>query len=238
MKKIKVLKWFAPVVMVILAASAVTSCNSKSEFVLDDNWMYDMVTLVQSNDDGSVVTLQKDGDSRLVTLTFTNRIDTTKAPIGSRIWIAYWPMSGVAYTSGPADLKAWRWVYNAKIQEGTKDSTHQWMTKQQEVQNMWRTGNWLNVVTYCSYTNEAPKEYRLVVDSTTLDSEYPEAYLLYDDDQNPQTAQTLLFYASFDISSVWNLPHVKGLRVTASGYDGKYMRTFIKPVDDVLQPGA
>lgn len=214
-----------------------TSCNSKSDGPdIDDKTLYDIATLVSSNDAGTTVTLRKDGDSPLVTLTFPNqKIDTEKIAVGERFLIAYETATGTPYQSGTALLKAYMRIYNSKIIEGTKDSTHSWATMQQDVMSMWRTGSWINVQALCTYSGERPNMYDLVVDKNTLGNEYPEAYLLYEANTSP-SANTQVFYATFNISSVWSLSNVKGLRVTMYSSGGKRTMTFSKDTTEPITP--
>lgn len=197
----------------LLCTGLMTSCKSNDDGVDWSNVLYDICTLTSSNPSGSTVTLRKDGDSPLVTLTFANQqVDTERVAVGERFLIAYIPESGTAYESGPALMYGYMPIYNGVITEGTKDSTDSWATMMQSLQAMWRTGEWINIQTICTYSNDRPARYELVVDKSTLSDDYPRAYLLYEADDDAK-ANTKEFYASFNIADVWELDHIKGLSV-------------------------
>ncbi len=229
--------WLPAVLAIMFAGIFATSCNSKNSGPqIEDDTLFDIATLVATNDNGTTVTLRKDGDSPLATLTFANvKIDTDKVAVGQRFWIAYRTATGIPYQSGPAQLIAYMAIYNSTIIEGTKESTQSWATMQQDVLSMWRTGNWINVQALCTYSADRPNKYDLVVDKTTLGNDYPEAYLLYEANTAPG-ANTQQFFASFNISSVWSLQNVKGLRITMFSSGGKRTLTFSKDLTEPIRP--
>lgn len=232
-------KFLGALVIVFTLVVGATSCNSDKGYEPGQAVYYDIVTLVSTNDKGTVVSLQQDGDSPLVTLTFPEqRIDTTLVPVKSRFLIAYTTSSGKPYESGTATLYGIGYVYNSVLTYGTKDSTHSWATMQQNILSFWRTGNWINIQAECTYTSERPKTYDLVVDETTLDTDYPEVHLIYEPSQSGDGLNTKLFYSSFNIEDVWSLPNVKGLKVSVYGNNGMKTYTFSKEREEQIQPNA
>lgn len=215
-----------------------TSCNSNDPAGPGvGDLFFDIATLESATDNGSTFTLRKDGDSPLVTLTSTvpkSQINADYFPVGCRLLIGYLPESGEAYVSGPVTLYILSYVYNGVIQESTAEATTNWNTASQQVNSIWRTGNWLNFHVMCDYAsiNLKPNKYDLVVDETTLNDEYPKAYVIYEPDTRVNSV-TQNFYASFNIAEVWNLPHVKGLQVQVLLHTGERLYTFKKDQQEV-----
>lgn len=237
MKKTNIISraMFALVAAVLMLAG-LTGCNdSNGQKVPGDESMTDFVTLTGATDKGFTVTLRKEDDSPLVTLTFTDqRIDTKIINVGDRFLLSYRPESGVAYKSGPAVAYAYRPIANEELEYSVASKTGSWITMAVRLNALWRTGNYINVMALCQY-NTKPKKFALVVDEETLDSEIPEAYLLFDTDAKVEASE-LAYYATFDISSLWERQDVKGLRVIAVTTEGTRRVTFHKDVQNSLTP--
>lgn len=222
--------------LMIVMSGLMVSCNSTGDEPPAGDVFYDIATLVSSSKEaGTVVTVQEGANTPLVTLTFPNEINKELVPVGTRFLLAYVPLSGVAYQSGPITVYGIGYVYNSVVTEGNKETTNSWATMQQNIISLWRTGNWINIQAECTYVQEKPTMYKLVVDETTLDTEYPEVHLLYEADTSVN-ADTKLFYSTFNIESVWSLEHVKGIRVTAVGNTGTRTYNFMKDRAEDIQP--
>ena len=226
--------------MVSMAAIALcfttTGCNDDKPSYPIDETMFDIVTLTNVNDKGFTVTTQKIDDSPLVTLNITNtKIDTTIIKVGKRFLLGYIPESGTQYLSGPVTAVAYRPILNAKLLEGTKDEYNSWATEAQDIVSMWRTGNFINVYALAPYS-QAPAKYELVVDKETLESEVPQAYIIFKSDNVYESAPQE-HYASFDISSLWQKATVRGLRITVPGLSTPQKTfTFSKEGNETIQP--
>ena len=227
-----------PAVLTAFVLSAfTTSCNdNKKNIGPDDNSMIDFVTLTSAEKGGFTVTVCKGDDAPLATLTFADqKINTDIVKVGQRFLLSYMTESGLAYQSGPATAYAYRPILNAVLTEGTEASTNHWSTYNQEVNMMWRTHNFINVMAVCDYV-AAPSKYALVVDKATLDQEIPTAYLLYEPDKGVE-GKTSAYYATFDISSVWSQDKYKGLRVIyIDNYSQPRTVSFTKSGSEVIKP--
>ena len=156
-----------PILLLTIFAFALSSCNDDNHKSLPDGTMFDIVTLVENNDKGSVFEFRKDGDSPLITLTSERKLDEKEVKVGQRIMIAYVPLSGVSYVSGSIDLIAYRSVFNGNI---VIDKVSDWkLTHEQRVTFINRSGNYINVSAEIYVQNE-PKVYNLVLDEKTLDN--------------------------------------------------------------------
>lgn len=222
---------------VITLGAATTACNDKDNpSTPPNNTMVDIVTLESTSDNGFVVTTRKIDNSPLVTLTATNApINTELVKVGQRFLLSYYPESGIQYKTGNITAYAYRPILNAKIIEGTAQEYNSWGTEAQDIVSMWRTGNFINVYTQAPYS-QIPSQFDLVVDKTTLDNEVPQCYLLFKSDNVYESAPKD-YYATFDISSVWNRENVRGLRVSVAGISTPLNQyTFHKDNSEVIRP--
>lgn len=224
--KNKVLKTLTLLLPIWIAGVFATSCNTDSPGVVD---IYtDIATFVSSNSTGSVFTLRQNADSAEVTLTFPTKVDTESIKPGTRVLLAYSPDNGKVYESGPATMYGLYYVYNGVITESTAEATDNWSTMDQNVVSIWRTGKWLNFNVMCRYVTE-PLQYDLVVDEATLNTSCPTVYLLYKAD-NTVAATVRRFYASFNISELWNNPEFTGFTLKVKGVNGMETFNFDKDV--------
>ena len=230
----KIIRNFACFCLFATLSLIATSCNSNDPYDGGDwgNILTDIATFVSTSDNGSVFTVQEDGDSPAVTLTFINKLTNKDLIPGTRWLLAYIPESGVAYQSGPATLFGISYVLNGTLEEATAESTTNWRSMGQNVDAVWRTGKWLNINAQCDYVTRSPKQYSLVVDETTLEDPYPVVHLLYEADTSAQS-ETKRLFSSFDISSVWDLPNVKGITLNIVGLSGNLLYKFDKGTQTV-----
>lgn len=219
-------KVFSLLTVCLLTGMLTTSCNNGNDDYIIVN--YDIATLDAVTSTGMVLSFRKINDSELVTLT-TNQVPQDKPTVGKRYLIMYTTESGNPYESGPATLYyGLGYVYNGEITTGTPvtdDGT--WTTKGQDLKSMWRAGKWINIITNATIGEVDPAKYELIVDESTLDNDIPEAYIVYEPDGSAN-ATTREFYASFNISSVWDRPNVQGLRVNYMSFGGKMTVDFMK----------
>ena len=212
---------------IVITFGFLTASCSKDEPSVPNEFFMDIATFVSSTENGVVVTVQGEGDSQPATISFPNQRITTDLKPGTRVLIAYRPNNGIPYITDTGTLYGMWYVYNGKITFGTKESTGLWMTMPQNILSVWRTGKWLNFQAECTYVNDKPTAYELVVDETTLGNPYPQVHLIYTADKGPD-AQTQEFYASFDISEVWDLDNVQGIVLYVDGNNGMEEYTFEK----------
>lgn len=227
---------FLIILFAVVLGLSVASCNSEDDgaMKLPDNLCADFATFVSTNDQGSVFTLRKSGDSELITLTAAVKVDTEQIKPGSRVIIQYVPSGGQeVYQSGPITLYGITRILNEGIEEESLETIESWGHDFLNVHTIARSGQYLDIwaEAVCG-TN--PKRFVLVVDEATLSDEYPQLYLIFvtDDDQG----RTRQVYASFDLSKVWELESCKGATVTYYTNTGTETMTLQKGLP--LQPGG
>jgi len=226
----KFLKYLSFSFILCAMALSLGACNEDNEKSLPEGTLYDIVTLTANDDDGSVFQFQKDGDSPMITLVSSRKLPET-VKVGERLFIAYVPVGGVSYVSGAIDLIAYQSVLNDDIKIGTAEEYDGFLTEDQRLTYLTRTGKYLNVAAEI-YVLHSPKIYRLVCDEETLDDKYPVCYIQFFTDSGAD-GRIYTGRASFDISEVWNRPNVEGIVVRLSNTDGANEFTFKKSKETI-----
>lgn len=177
-----------------------------------DNMATDFATLASTSDRGTVFTLQKSGDSPLVTFTAPIKIDQSVIKVGERVIIAYVPDGGQkVYESGPIKLYGILAIFNADITTEPMSTIENWSSQRMDTKIISRSGNYLDIWAELEYKTE-PERFVLAVDESTVNDEYPEVYLVFTSDLTTLGPQRQ-FYASFDLSPVWDLQSCRGLNI-------------------------
>lgn len=211
-----------------LMAWALASCsNDEPQYRVPTDVCYDFVTFEGKSAKGSDFSLRRSGDSELISYhsAYPFEQDTVLRK-GYRFIIQYKRVDGEPYTSGRITLYGYRLLDNADSQQLVGYDPER-PSEKVKPQTMTRTGQYINMQMQmsCLYAAKA-KTMELAVDSATLDSDVPELRLVYralSPGDNYCTG-----YASFDISSVWNLPTCRGVKVICLTPDGIDSSAFYK----------
>lgn len=204
----------------MIAALVFTGCSSDSGPVdgMPDNLCYDFVTLVSTGDHGTVFEFRKNGDSQLITLTAAVKIDTERVAVGSRLIICYVPAAGqMPYQSGAIALYGIAPVVNGEPVPATLDGIMDLKHDPLTVKTLSRSGNYIDMWGE-GYGVGEDVTIVLYVDKSTVDTEYPSTYLVYDTGGSEGSLRQV--YASFDISDLLSRPLCKGVKVTYFGRTG------------------
>lgn len=224
------------IIITLFFGLAATSCNSDSGNNILDNMSADFVTFVSTDNNGSVFTFQKSGDSPLITLTAAIKVDTEQIKPGSRVILYYIPSGGQgAYKSGPVDVINIVRILNAGVEEASMETITSWGHDKLNVHTIARSGNYLDLWAEGFVSKEA-KRFVLVADKATLADEYPALYLIFVTDDDLGRARQI--YASFDLSSVWDLPTSKGVKLTYYTDGGAETMKLDKSDLGPLKPGG
>ncbi len=212
------------------------SCNSDSNSGgLPADLCVDFATFTKTSDNGSVFTLRKSADSELVTLTAAVKIDTEKLKPGSRVIIHYLPSGGQQpYQSGPIDLYGISEIQNGTPEKASLSTIEGWPSERLKMMSLTRSGQYLDVWAELSFSSK-PERFVLAVDEATLSDEYPQLYIVFTSDNS--IGRIRQYYASFDLSSVWDLPTCKGVSVNYEGTAGNESVKFDKPGREPITPG-
>lgn len=196
--------------MAIALVLGVTGCNDSN----NDNQrltFMDFMTLTSSGSTGCVLEMYNPKTMSAVTLTSTSDLSNVKGlNVGDRVLVLYGFPEGREYgTSGPIDLYGLRLVTNGMVQWGTDVAAIE--AAQMQTQSAYITGIYLNYQGTGLFGQE-PKNFRLVADEATRDSEMPDVYLIIDPETgSAQTWQAAV--ASFDVSDIWTNPRYSGFKL-------------------------
>ncbi len=193
---------------VALALATLTSCNSSSGDNPSVESFLTFATLTASNEMGSTFTAQEDGDSPVVTFTSTVELNTKVYTLGERYIINYSNDSKERFKSGPIDLYGVYGIGNGKAEVKSQDDIARLQRDPIDVTSAARTGKYINLVCNAAINSKA-RNINLYFDETTADDEYPVAYVGFESDNAASSPKT--FYASIDVSTVWNKQSCKGI---------------------------
>lgn len=199
-----------------LAASALAmgACNSGGDTATV--YYTDIVTLDASSASGSVMTYQDKNDSPLVTLTTSTPL--SEKQVGKRIVIVYSPIGTLEHgVSGSIDLVNAGMTFGggAAPLDAVVDTLDNWKSDPVTYMQAYRSGKYLNMAMILP-TSAMPEKLRCYLDVTTLGNEYPELHMVYKI-QPGYESDAANFFASYDISSIWNRPGVKGFKLLFEG---------------------
>lgn len=206
-------KILACLMLTVFAATYLTSCDDDEDVpVYPNDSFYDIVTFIGHSKGNAVFELQKDGDSEPVRLTATGfSLDTTSIKVDTRLLLGYVPKSGIAYQTDEITVTGIGSIFNDKVRSVDMTTLPDWDKNEIYLFSLWRTGKYINLFCQLTYTvNNAA--FGLLADEMTLDNEYPDLYLVYEMDSSPESYNKN-FYASIDISDVWNRSTCRGVTI-------------------------
>lgn len=217
--------------MVAIAALAAmtpssTSCNS-DEPKSSKEPVTQFATLLSVSNSGSTFEMNNASNDRQITVSSSKIIDTTNVKVGNRLLLRFnYTSPQVANTGGPIDLQSYQQVINEPLIAGTAEEWDSWRTQEVNAFYITRTGNYLNMMANV-YVLHAPKTFKLVVDSETLNDPYPVAHIIFLSDTSID-GEIRVGYASWDLSLVWKLQSAKGIKVMMANTAGDRVMTFEK----------
>ena len=187
----------------------------------------DLVTFAGNVGGRATFTFQKMDDSPEITLTARTALEADGLDTGTRLLISYIPDDNKAYTSGPVTLLGGSVITQSAITTEWRDEYDAWDKNKVYVYSAWRTGTYINVHVRLTYSAE-PRIFCLAADPATLDSPWPDVYLVHAIDGDVDNHDRA-YYASFDISKVWSRESTEGIRLhVANSNLNKQIFTFAK----------
>lgn len=214
------------IIMALGLGMSAASCADEDDTDIHHATLYDVVEFTSQNSSGTVFTLWRPDATTSVSLTTsTPVINTSLVAPGESVFIAYTPLDGKAYTSGPVEVSAYGTVNNAPLMKAASDKLEGWDSEPIYLMSLWRAGNKVCLRLRMTY-DTAPRLFALVLDEATAEDEYPTAYLFH---KRPSDVPNFSrqYYAAFDLSSLWNTPGCKGLRIRVSNSNIPSLDTFV-----------
>lgn len=173
--------------------------------------LYDLVELTAHDRLSTTFTLYRADSDEPLTLKSVNPVDTAGTKIGESLFLSYVPLSGKPFTSGDIEVNYTTPMSNRRLKQAAPGALAEWKSDPVYLLSLWRAGSRIYVRARLTY-DKAPRNYELIVDETTKESEIPDAYLFHRR-QEPTPNFQRQYYVAFDISSLWNSAAYKGLRV-------------------------
>lgn len=194
--------------------------------------VYDIVCLRSMDDSGSVFTMTKPDDNRIITYTAREHIDTTVVHVGDRLLLAYRPKSGRPYESGQIQARGYSTVYNDRLRIGQIDRIEEWDRDPVYMLSAWMSENYLNLRARLTYDTK-PRTFLVMVDSATIDRERPVCYLIHRMAE-PTVNFERATYMSIDMSSLRKLDGCRGfeLRLNDSNMDTDILSFDLKDLEN------
>lgn len=223
---------FLPIVIV---ASLLVSCRDEGVDGEVEIALMDIVTFTGNRDGRAEFTFVKVDDTPEITLTGDCALDVEKDRIPGRMLIRYIPESGKAYESGPVTLLGASLINFSPVETEWRKEYDSWDHDGVYLYSIWRSASIVNIHVRLTYTAE-PRLFKMAVDPATLDSSVPDIYLVH---QLPDGTDShdRAYYASFDLSPVWDRPRVTGVRIHLSNTNlDKHIFTFYKTVAPAQSP--
>ena len=185
----------------------------------------DIVTFEGNEGDNAVFSFQKVDDSPLITLTSRRTLDYEGLEPGCRMLIRYNPPDNQAYTSGLITLLGAKVITQSALFTEWSADFDGWDNNPVYLYSAWRTGSYLNVHVRLTYSTE-PRVFCLAANPETLDSPWVDVYLVHRLPCDTDSFERA-YYASFDLSPVWERPEVEGIRLhVANSNLDKHIFTF------------
>lgn len=204
------IKSILSILAITVAAAGFSSCNQGDD---GDNAEYylDLMTVSATTDAGTVFTLRKNADSPLITLTTNQVISGDYVRQGYRVLVNY--TADEQYKSGAISVQSTAPAigYGLAIPQATSADFGDWNGEGVNVYDIWRTGMYLNVSLMASST-PSYKKCGIVLDSATMNSEYPEAHLYFVSNQSGEVS-IYAYYLSYSLEDLFNNTSCKGLRL-------------------------
>ena len=210
--------------LIAIIALVLSSCNI-SYPEADDTGYMDIVTFVSTTSNSATFEMQQRDDSPVITYVARDlSVDTEYCPSGTRLLLAYTPISGEPYKSGYIHVLGMQGVYNAEVKQSA--IPHDWDADGIFMLEMWRSGNYINVSSVITSV-DVPKRYDLLVDPATFDDEFPQLYVVFENAKTNETERA--YFASFDIKSLLDKSTCRGVVVNLKDtYQGNNQITFEK----------
>ncbi len=200
------------ILVVLLIATLLPSCSGDEPPYNDSAELYDIVTYLEANANGTVFTFQKQDDSPLITLFAPGKwLDSSIFKTGCRMLIGYYPANGEPYQSGNINLSVVSVINNGVLKTGDTEKIGNWDNDAIFLNSIWRSGSYINI--YFRVEQSAEKRrFLLMMDEATSQDEYPQLYLVHDMLGQPEN-YTRRAYASFDISELWDKSDCRGVTI-------------------------
>lgn len=189
----------------------------------------DIVTVSAINSNSTEFTFRKKDDSPLVTLTVNQAANTENVKIGDRLAISYYSDANTQYVSSVIQvIGITSTAGNGKdIPVGKAIDNNNWLSSTIMRPVLQRSGEYVNVQFFSDMYPESAK-LKMVIDETTINDSYPNAYIIFSGSYG-QSPFSYVYFMSYSLEELWNDPNVKGLNIIYQMNEGQKTFTIDRP---------
>ena len=198
-------------ILLASATATITSCSDNEGEPTSEATVYDIVCLASVDKSGSSYTLTRPLDSELITYRSREIMDTSRVKVGNRFMLAYRPAGGEPYISGTIRPIGYSLVTNDTLRRGYISKIADWDRDPVYLLSNWMSQDYLNLRARLPYDTR-PRTLGVMVDSLTLDAEYPDCYLIHRL-ETPVNTFDRSYYLSFDMSWLRKLDNCRGFNL-------------------------
>lgn len=201
------------IVTSLLFLGVISGCSSKTDNA-ETFISYDIVKLEAQGASGtSFVLYRPNSDDPIVYTDSRKVINTSLVPVGNRLMLGYIP-AGAPYQSGPITAQGYSVINNDTLRVYAPEvfDNDDWRRDGIYIYSIWRTGPYLNVHGKVAFTDVAILRLGMVETDLEDNTPVPTLYLLYRMN-NPVDNFEREFYASFDMSNLWENEWCEGIEV-------------------------
>lgn len=220
----------------IVALTSLSSCNTNSDS--GDPMFMAIATIATINEQGTVFTMRQKGDSPLITLTSSQKLNLNTFKKGERVLIQFTTASTTTtqLASGPINLLGVGRIFGSGKQAtpSTAEKTNNWSSQNFEIQALIRTGEYIDM-TFVANSSLSEEQFIFYLDEATENTSSPEFHFVLKENA-PITGQLGLYYASYSIANVWNNPKTDQVKIfhPAAGQLGNC--TILKKNEEIQKP--
>lgn len=198
--------------LLVTAATAMltTGCREEGPEQVEAT-LYDIVCLSEVTKQYTRFTLTKPGNDDVITYSINGALDTTHVKIGERLMLAYRTNNQAPYTSGFITPIGYSLITNDTITAGYIDDITDWNRDPVYLTSVWLSQHYLNLRARLPYDTR-PRLLTVMIDSLTIDNDYPDCYLIHRLDE-PVNTFDRSYYMSFDVSTLFELPDCRGFNL-------------------------
>lgn len=165
---------------------------------------WDIATFTGNSAGHATFTVSPGDDAPVAILTADRTLESENIKPGDRVYIAYVPADNRPYTTCSITLLTVSRINQADVEAVDFNPNDGWDKDPVYLLTAWRTGTYLNIYCRLPYSTE-PRIFTVTADRATVGTPRPQLYLHH---TLPEAVNSFsrAYYASFDISAIWNLP--------------------------------
>lgn len=153
----------------------------------------------------------RDGDQPAAQL-YSDITLADRQPEGTRMLISYTTPTNLPYTTGPVSIISGYAVNQGPAVTEWRDEYRRWDADPVWLNSVWRTGRFVNFNVRLAYSTR-PRIFTLVAAEGWESQQWPDLYLAHALPPDVGDTHDRRYYASYDISAIWDRPAVQGVRV-------------------------